>query len=139
MADLKSEAKNVASTKRYADIDFRFKPHPVTGDVTIKYDSDAITRSVRNIVLTNFYERPFKPSLGSSIRNQLFELGTDRKVNRMAKKVQKVIEDFEPRVENVKVLLGDVSDRNELNVTIFYNIKNSAQTQEMDFTVNRAR
>jgi phage baseplate assembly protein W len=139
MADLKSEAKNVASTKRYADIDFRFKPHPVTGDVTIKYDSDAITRAVRNIVLTNFYERPFKPSLGSSIRNQLFELSTDRKVNRMAKKVQKVIEDFEPRVENVKVLLGDVSDRNELNVTIFYNIKNSAQTQEMDFTVNRAR
>ena len=62
MADLKSEAKNVASTKRYADIDFRFKPHPVTGDVTIKYDSDAITRAVRNIVLTNFYERPFTPS-----------------------------------------------------------------------------
>ena len=139
MADLKSEAKNVASTKRYADIDFRFKPHPVTGDVTIKYDSDAITRAVRNIVLTNFYERPFKPSLGSSIRNKHIELSTDRKVNRMAKKVQKVIEDFEPRVENVKVLLGDVSDRNELNVTIFYNIKNSAQTQEMDFTVNRAR
>ena len=139
MADLKSEAKNVASTKRYADIDFRFKPHPVTGDVTIKYDSDAITRAVRNIVLTNFYERPFKPSLGSSIRNQLFELSTDRKVNRMAKKVQKVIEDFEPRVENVKVLLGDVSERNELNDTKFYNIKNSAQTQEMDFTVNRAR
>ena len=55
------------------------------------------------------------------------------------KRVQKIIEDFEPRVENVKVLLGDVSDRNEMNVTIFYNIKNSTQGQELDFTVNRAR
>ena len=139
MADLKSQGQNVAESKLYADIDFRFKPHPITGDVTIKYDSDAIRRAVRNIVLTNFYERPFKPSLGSSIRNQLFELDTDRKTRRLARKVQKIIEDFEPRVEKVKVLLGEVSDRNEMNVTIFYNIKNSAQQQEMDFTVNRAR
>ena len=89
--------------------------------------------------MTNFYERPFKPSLGSSITHQLFEMGSDRKVRRLAKRIQKIIEDFEPRVEKVKVLLGDVSDRNDLNVTIFYNIKNSAQTQEMDFTVRRAR
>ena len=44
MAQLKSETKNVANTKLYADIDFRFKPHPVTGDVTIKYDSDSVRR-----------------------------------------------------------------------------------------------
>jgi predicted component of type VI protein secretion system len=62
-----------------------------------------------------------------------------RKTRRLARKVQKIIEDFEPRVEKVKVLLGEVSDRNEMNVTIFYSIKNSAQQQEMDFTVNRAR
>ena len=139
MADLKSEAKNVANSRIYSDIDFRFKPHPITGDVTIKYYSDAIRRSVRNIVLTNFYERPFKPSLGSSLRNQLFEMTTDRKVRRLAVRVQKIIEDFEPRVENVKVQFGEVSDRNELDVTIFYNIKNNSQGQELDFTVSRAR
>ena len=139
MAQLKSETKNVANTKLYADIDFRFKPHPVTGDVTIKYDSDSVRRAVRNIVLTNFYERPFKPSLGSSIRNQLFELNSDRKVRQLAKRMQKTVESFEPRVENVKVLLSDVLDNNEINVTIFYNIKPGSQHQEMDFTVNRAR
>ena len=139
MADLKSQGQNVAESKLYADIDFRFKPHPVTGDVTIKYDTDAIRRAVRNIVLTNFYERPFKPSLGSSIRNQLFELGSDRKIRRMQSKISKTIESLEPRVEKVKVTLSDVSDRNELSVNIFYNIKNSAQHQEMDFTVTRAR
>jgi len=139
MADLKSQSKNVSEPKLYADIDFRFKPHPLTGDVTIKYDSDAIRRAVRNIVLTNFYERPFKPSLGSSIRNQLFELGSDRKIRRMQSKISKTIESLEPRVEKVKVTLSDVSDRNELSVNIFYNIKNSAQHQEMDFTVTRAR
>ena len=139
MADLKSQGQNVAETKLYADIDFRFRPHPITGDVTIKYDTDAIKRAVRNIVLTNFYERPFKPSLGSSLRNQLFEMTTDRKVRRLADRIQKIIEDFEPRVENVRVQFGEVSDRNELDVTIFYNIKNSSQGQELDFTVSRAR
>ena len=139
MADLKSEAKNVANSRIYSDIDFRFKPHPITGDVTIKYDSDAIRRSVRNIVLTNFYERPFKPSLGSNIRNQLFENNSPRAQNRSASKIKKIIEDFEPRVQNVKIAFGEVSDRNELNITIFYNIKNSAQGQEMDFTITRAR
>ena len=139
MADLKSQGQNVAETKLYADIDFRFRPHPITGDVTIKYDTDAIKRAVRNIVLTNFYERPFKPSLGSSLRNQLFEMTTDRKVRRLADRIQKIIEDFEPRVENVKVQFGEVSDRNELDVIIFYNIKNNSQGQELDFTVSRAR
>ncbi len=139
MADLKSQGQNVAETKLYADIDFRFRPHPITGDVTIKYDTDAIKRAVRNIVLTNFYERPFKPSLGSSLRNQLLKMTTDRKVRRLAVRVQKIIEDFEPRVENVKVQFGEVSDRNELDVTIFYNIKNNSQGQELDFTVSRAR
>ena len=139
MADLKSQGQNVAETKLYADIDFRFRPHPITGDVTIKYDTDAIKRAVRNIVLTNFYERPFKPSLGSSLRNQLFEMTTDRKVRRLADRIQKIIEDFEPRVENVRVQFGEVSDRNELDVIIFYNIKNNSQGQELDFTVSRAR
>ena len=139
MADLKSEAKNVANSRIYSDIDFRFKPHPITGDVTIKYDSDAIRRSVRNIVLTNFYERPFKPSLGSNIRNQLFENSSPRAQNRSASKIKKISEDFEPRVQNVKIAFGEVSDRNELNITVFYNIKNNAQSQEMDFTITRAR
>ena len=139
MADLKSEAKNVANSRIYSDIDFRFKPHPITGDVTIKYDSDAVRRSVRNIVLTNFYERPFKPSLGSNIRNQLFENNSPRAQNRSASRIKKIIEDFEPRVQDVKIAFGEVSDRNELNITIFYNIKNNAQSQEMDFTITRAR
>ena len=116
MAQLKSETKNVANTKLYADIDFRFKPHPVTGDVTIKYDSDSVRRAVRNIVLTNFYERPFKPSLGSSIRNQLFELNSDRKVRQLAKRMQKTVETYEPRVENVKVLLSDVLDLSLIHI-----------------------
>ena len=124
---------------RFSDIDLNFDLNPITKDINTLKNEEAVRRSVRNIVMTNFYERPFKPSLGSSITNQLFEMGSDRKVRRLAKRIQKIIEDFEPRVENVKVLLGDVSDRNDMNVTIFYNIKNSARTQEMDFTVKRAR
>ena len=53
--------------------------------------------------------------------------------------IKNILEDFEPRVQNVKVTFGEVSDRNEMNITIFYNIKNNAQSQEMDFTITRAR
>ncbi len=139
MANLKSQTKNVTNSKIYADLDFKFKPHPVTGDVTIKYDSDAVRRAVRNLVLTNFYERPFKPSLGASLRNQLFELGSHRSKNRLSKRIVELIETFEPRVSDVKVVLGDYMDSNELAVTVFYNIRQSTQGQELEFTVTRTR
>ena len=61
-----TKSKTVVQTE-YADIDLFFKPHPITGDVSLKYDDAAVKRSVRNIVQTNFNERPFKPGLGSDI------------------------------------------------------------------------
>ena len=68
----------------------------------------------------------------------LFELDTDRKVNRMKSTMKKVIETFEPRVKNVVVLFGEV-ERNEMDVTIFYNITDGVKNQDLTFTVTRAR
>ena len=65
--EIKSSGKSVAE-KVYADLDLFFRPHPVTGDISLKYDTDAVKRSVRNIMMTNYYERPFKPGFGSNIR-----------------------------------------------------------------------
>ena len=70
-------------------LDLLFTAHPITGDVATKSDSDAVRRSVRNIVMTNYYERPFKPSLGGNVRGLLFELDTDRKLNRAKKDLQR--------------------------------------------------
>jgi len=106
-----NNGKTVATKNIYSDMDIGMRAHPVTGDVTLKSDTDAIKRAVRNIVLTNKYERPFKPNFGASIRNMLFELDTDRKINRMRGTIKEMIETFEPRVSNVVVRFGDVETR----------------------------
>jgi len=134
---VKTNSKNVAIKSAYQDLDLLFTAHPLTGDVATKKDSDAVRRSVRNIVMTNYYERPFKPSLGGNIRGLLFELDTDRKLNRAKKRLAEAIQDFEPRVENVRCKF-DTTD-NRLDVVVFYNIKNGLSNQELQFTVNRTR
>ena len=134
---VKPNSKNVAIKSAYKDLDLMFTAHPITGDVATKSDSDAVRRAVRNIVMTNYYERPFKPSFGGNIRGLLFELDTDRKLNRAKKQLAETIQDFEPRVENVKCIFN--SEGNSLNVTVYYNIKNGLTGQEVNFTVNRAR
>ena len=132
-----NKSKNVAIKEAYKDLDINFLAHPITGDVTTKTDSDAVKRAVKNIVLTNYYERPFKPSLGGNIRGLLFELDTDRKLNRARKRLAETISDLEPRVENVRCKFD--TSGNSLNVVIFYNIKNGITGQEVEFHITRAR
>ena len=138
MADLKSQSKNVSEPKLYADIDFRFKPHPVTGDVTIKYDTDAIRRAVRNIVLTNFYERPFKPNFGANLRGLLFELADDITKYEIRKQINEAIQSFEPRVRVQNIYLNQ--DRgNRMYVNLHYGIVGVAEPQELEVILQRVR
>ena len=137
--NIKSEGKNVATPNRYKDLDIFFTPHPVTGDITVKTDTDAIRRSVRNIVLTNKYERPFKPNFGGSLRDMLFELDTAPKIRRVKERIVKTVETFEPRVNNVSVILEESQDANTIRCTIFYNINNSVSNQRVEFTLTRTR
>jgi phage baseplate assembly protein W len=138
MADLISKAKTVTSPDVYSDLDIIFTAHPITKDVTRLLDSDAIKRSVKNIVLTNYYERPFKPSLGGGIRNLLFQLDTDRRLFRARRQLKTTIETFEPRVSNVVVQFSKI-DTNELQITINYTIISGMPNQQVEFTVRRTR
>ena len=138
MVDLVNNGKTVATKDIYSDLDIFFRKHPITGDIVRKTDTDAIKRSVRNIVLTNKFERPFKPNFGGSIRNLLFELNTDRQLNRMKITLAKEIEILEPRVNNVQVALSN-QDNNKLDMTIFYNITNGSPNQEIEINVSRTR
>ena len=134
---VKPNSKNVAIKEAYKDLDLNFMAHPITGDVTTKADSEAVKRAVKNIVLTNYYERPFKPSLGGNIRGLLFELNTDRQLNRARDRLADTITALEPRVENVRCKFD--TSGNSLNVIIFYNIKNGLTGQEVEFNITRAR
>ena len=136
--DIVNNAKVVATKNNYRDLDLLFKAHPITGDVTTRSDVEAVKRSVKNIILTNNYERPFKPGFGGSIRDLLFELNTARKIRKVEKRIVDMLETFEPRISNIQVRVGD-TDTNPVNMQVFYTIKNTERKQEVDFKITRAR
>ena len=78
MSDNYFKNRNKITARRwYTDIDLNLTAHPSSRDLTLKYDKDAIKRSLRNIMLTNNYERPFRPNFGANLRGLLFELADD--------------------------------------------------------------
>jgi phage baseplate assembly protein W len=137
--DITNQSKQVATSKHaYSDLDLLFRTHPQTGDVVVRTDADAVKRSVRNIILTNHYERPFKPGFGASIRELLFELNTSRQLRKAQNRIKRLIETFEPRVHEVNVRLQD-TDTNEIQLGVYYSIKNGIAKQSMEMTLTRAR
>ena len=134
----KTTTINSATKESYTDVDIMFTAHPVSKDVTTKKDADAVKRSVRNILLTNNYERPFKPNFGANLRGQLFELqgiGAKRKI---IGDIKEALYALEPRVRNVQVAIGE-NNRNNVDVMVKYDIINGLGKDSLDFTVNRVR
>ena len=134
----KTNTINSATKESYTDVDIMFTAHPVSKDVTTKKDADAVKRSVRNILLTNNYERPFKPNFGANLRGQLFELqgiGAKRKI---IGDIKEALYALEPRVRNVQVAIGE-NNRNNVDVMVKYDIINGLGKDSLNFTVNRVR
>jgi phage baseplate assembly protein W len=110
--------------------------HPQTGDTIVKSDILAIKRSVRNLISTNLYERPFKPSLGLNLRGMLFELTTQDNIV-LKDNIKALISSFEPRAKITEILVSDVG--NDLNVTMMFTIHNDPSPQELDLVLQRVR
>ena len=127
-----------ANKESYSDLDILFTAHPVSKDVTTKKDADAVKRSVRNILLTNNYERPFKPNFGANLRSQLFELDGIGAKRRVREEIVEALHALEPRVANVRIEFGE-NNRNNVDVLISYDIINGLGRDQVDFTVNRIR
>jgi len=122
--DASSSNESERSVRIFTDLNLNFTRHPVTGDVSKLTDVEAIKRSVRNLVQTNFYERPFHPEIGSNIRRTLFEPVSPMTANLLSRYVEDVIVNFEPRVELANVIcIGDI-DGNQYEVVIEFYIRN---------------
>ena len=129
-------AKN---TRTFTDLDLNFRAHPVTGDVTKKFDAEAIKASVKHLVLTNFYERPFHPEIGSSVRGLLFEPVSPVTARMLEKAITEVITNFEPRVAVLGVQVKFSPDNNSVYVSIEFTIVNTSTPQVVSFTLERTR
>lgn len=108
----------------YTDLDLDFLAHPTTKDVVKKTGADAIKRSVRNLVMSNFYERPFRSNLGSNVRGLLFENATPLTAIFLQDAIREVINNFEPRVRLSDVQVQFDNDNNGFNVRLEYVILN---------------
>jgi phage baseplate assembly protein W len=109
----------------YSDIDLFFGPKTGTGDVNRVTNFTAVKRSVRNLVLTNFYEKPFHPEIGSGVRDILFEPMTPITAYVLTMKIEEVIENFEPRVRLVGVRAQPNLDNNAYEVSIEFYVVNA--------------
>lgn len=111
----------------YSDLDLDFLAHPTTGDVIKKTGPEAIKRSVRNLILTNFYDRPFRPYIGSNAQKLLFENANPLTSGFLKDAIKEVIDNFEPRVKLLAVEVRFNLDANGYEVALQYVILNSSQ------------
>ena len=108
----------------YKDLDLDFFKHPTTKDVVKKVGADAIKRSVRNLVMTNFYERPFNPELGSNVRSLLFELASPLTAIYIKDTIFELLIAKESRIRLQEVRVTEDAPNNGYNVTLEYIILN---------------
>ena len=109
-------------SRSFKDISLSFNMHPVTKDLTVIKDANAIAKSVRNIVQTIPKERFFNSILGSDVRSSLFDLVDIGTASVIEKQIEIAITNLEPRVDGLIVEVDPQIDRNEFNVTVYFNI-----------------
>jgi hypothetical protein len=127
-------------SRSFKDISLSFVPHPVTKDLQILKNENAIRRSVRNIVETIPTERFFNSLLGSDVRDSLFEFVDFGTASVIQEQILVAIENFEPRVNNVLVEVNPQPDENTFDVTVIFDIIGQEfPTQEYTFLLEAAR
>ena len=132
--DAQSVNQSSKTTFVYRDISLYFTPNPVSGEVTQVTDVQDIKRSVRNLVLTNRWDRPFHPEIASRVRESLFEMFTPVTFNIIRNAIEDVLRIYEPRVDVTDVVVEDPDfsnmDANTLPIKIFFTLKNAPETLE---------
>ena len=133
------QSKNkITARKWYTDIDLNITPHPSSGDLVLKQDKEAVKRSVRNIMLTNNYERPFKPNFGANLRGLLFELADDMTKFEIRNQISEALEMLEPRVRVDNIFLTQ-SRANTMHVNLHYGVVGVKEPQELEVILQRVR
>lgn len=127
------------NTRIFSDLDLNFTAHPVTKDITRRYDENAVKASLKNLVSTANYERPFHSEIGSQIRALLFEPSSPLLAQTLRQAVIDLVTNFEPRVRIVDVFVSFLPDNNSLSVRIEFVIVNTTKPLIVDVLLERTR
>jgi phage baseplate assembly protein W len=127
------------NTRTFTDFNLLFSRHPVSGDLNIKSDEEAIKASLRNLISTKNYERPFHPEIGCQLFSMLFENFTPVTVQIMKKTVFDTVRKFEPRVSVLDVKIRDNPGNNRIDMDIIFKINNSDRPITLSTYITRVR
>jgi phage baseplate assembly protein W len=127
------------ATNIYSDFMTNIDVSPLKRDLSVLVDIDAVKKSVRNLVLTNFFERPFQPRVGSGIRSLLFEIQTPLIEAQIKRAVEDTVANYEPRARIVDVKVINNTDYNEIRVIIVFYVLGKADPVAVDLIIDRVR
>jgi phage baseplate assembly protein W len=124
---------------QYRDIDLTFTNKTVSGEIFKKTESAAVKQAVKNLVMTNFAEKPFLPTFGGNIRSLLFELADEDAEEDIENNVISAINKFEPRARTLNVEATSNPDRNAVDVTIVFQVVNTQEEVSLSIVLARLR
>lgn len=129
----------VDKTRQYSDLDLNFIIHPVKKDINVYTDEMAVINALKNLILTNHYERPFQPDLGSNVRKLLFENLDIITAGALEKEISQTITNFEPRVQILDISVAPNNEENSYGVTITFDVINRTEPITISFLLERIR
>ena len=128
----------VARERTYSDIDLTFTPKPA-GDIYKKLEAADVKQSVKNLLLTNYTEKPFRMGFGGNLNDFLFELDTDTDFDLLADQIIQAVDLHEPRAQVLRVDANDYPERNEVVVTVEFQVLSTSELVVLDLTLTRLR
>ena len=134
--NLQKSALVSSRTVDYLDIDLTFSKRP-SGDIYKKKDAAAVKQSVKNLLLTDFFEKPFQPFFGGNLRAMLFELADPDTEEEVEENIINAINNYEPRAEVQSIDVNVLPDQNDMRVSVVFQIVNTQET--VTFTTNLSR
>lgn len=125
--------------RKYSDIDLTFTNKTVSGEIFKKEDAAAVKQAVKNLCMTNLNEKPFLPDFGANIQGMLFELADADTEEEIEDQVIASINRYEPRARVLNVIANSRPDRNEIDVTIIFQIINTQEEVSLSIVLARLR
>ena len=131
--------ESTRSSRIYKDLNLDFQQNAATKDIQKLTDVEAVKRSVRNLISTNHYEKPFHPEIGSNLRGMLFELMSPQMNHVISKQIENLINNYEPRCNLVEVFTQPMFDRNGYSIQISFMVNNYPDPVVVESFLERLR
>ena len=138
---LKRQLSNPVPKIVSKDFDLMFRRHPSTGKLLVKKGDEAIKQGLKNLVLTNRYERPFRPEFGGDVRKRLFDLFSTVSAADFGIQIETAVRNYEPRVmlDPYSISVRETSERNTLSINIRFRSAVTLSDSVIDINLNRVR